>query len=162
MPDLLNKPPKQVLLFSVQDIYACIDLLCVNKILSLPQLNIMPGCSNYLAGLMNLSGKSIPVIDLALRLGAHRKTPYSTDTPILLCSHGAQQIGIIVDEIIGLNSFTDNLLQENTQFSTNDSPFLGTLNLNSQLYLLMDIQKIINTQFADNESTIHRVQKTHD
>ena len=121
-----DKPPDTqltVVHFLFQNIHACIELQYIDKVLPLPLLEAVPGSPAYLIGLMNLAGKSIPVIDLSLRLGMQRVIPFALDMPILLCSDGDQKTGIIIDKVLGLVNIEETELQMRHDFSKNESVF---------------------------------------
>src|SRR5688572_13212494 len=106
----MNKMPEamlpasefRVLQFKLQNIYVCIDLRFVERVLPLPLLEEVPASYPYLAGLLNYSGLSIPVINLAWRLGLPCHKPYSLDMPVILCQEDSHHAGLIVDDLIGI------------------------------------------------------------
>ena len=57
-----------ILQILMQHIHLCIPLQYIIKVFPLMELKEIPGTPPYCAGLMNVRGESIPVIDLALRL----------------------------------------------------------------------------------------------
>ena len=141
----------QVLHFLLQNMHGCIELNHVKRILPLPALESVPGSSPFLVGLMNLAGKSIPVIDLSLRLGMQRSQPYSLEQPILLCNDGSQQAGIIVDDILGLADIKSSELQMQHDFDKEESPFLAIATINTELALLLNIKHIITVNLSTKE-----------
>src|SRR5579871_1770841 len=102
MEDEIERPKLQVLHFLVSNVRMCIDLKYIKKVLPLVQLERIPGSPVYLVGLLNLAGKSIPVIDLAMRLGLHRHQAYTIDMPILICFDNEHEVGFIIDKVLGL------------------------------------------------------------
>jgi len=138
----------QVMQFQIHDVNVCIDLQYIKKVLPLPLLETVPASQSYLVGLMNFSGKSIPVIDLAWRLELIREVPYSIDTPILLCTDGKQEVGLIVDKILGLASVDASCIQVQNEFTTSESPFLATILLESKLTLLLDINYVFDLNYS--------------
>lgn len=135
----------QIIHFTVENVHLCIDLQFINKIIILPMLKSVPGCPNYLAGLLNMASKSIPVIDLAIRLGLHRRKKYSLETPILICSYSDRETGLIVDSIGGLKLIAEGILQMRDEFNDPHLPFHGVLPIDGQLALLIDMKRILTT-----------------
>jgi purine-binding chemotaxis protein CheW len=111
-------------------------------------LESVPGTTHYLAGLMNFSGESIPVIDLALRLKLNHSDIYTVDTPILLCSDGIHQMGMIVDKVIGLYDINEGDLRYHDEFNNENSPFFASVSLNVKLSLLLNINQLFETRFT--------------
>lgn len=133
----------QVIYFVLKNVHMCVDLSAVIKALPLVLTEPVPNSPNYVVGLMNLGGKSILIIDLAIRLGLQRNEPYLLDTPILLCSDGSQQCGVIVDKIVELCNINTDALQMSDAFKNSGLPFLGTIAHDSKLILLIDMHHVL-------------------
>ena len=152
MNNLIVEPTLQLLDFRLDDVQVCIELQYVIKILPLVYLDSVPGSPAYLAGLMNIAGRSIPVIDLAIRLGLQRVAPYSLDSSILLCKKGQHLAGMIVDKVLDLLCVKSSALQMNTEFNDADSLFLAAVSAKNDFSLLVNMNKILPIEFAENKS----------
>lgn len=148
---LAIKNKLQILHFQVQDIYLCLELKYIEQVLPLVLLKNIPNCPNYVAGLLNLGGRSIPVIDLIMRLGFERKDNYTLTTPIILCKHEDQQIGFIVNNINGIDDIDRNLLQVRQEFKKPASPILGMVTLNEKVSLLINIHPLLKDNLLAGE-----------
>ncbi len=133
----------KLLQFLVQGVHLCMDFHYIERVLPLPLLEKVPAGPLYLAGLMNLRGQSIPVIDLALRLGLTRDLEYSLNTPILLCSDNSHQVGLIIDKIFGMIDVEEKSIQMHEEFVRNHSPFLGAVTLDAGVSLLINTSQIL-------------------
>lgn len=131
----------KLLEFSVQDIHLSIDFRYVERVLPLPLLERVPTGPFFLAGLMNLRGKSIPVIDLGMRLGLMRSVDYSLNAPVLLCTDNDTQVGLIIDKIFGFVEVENESVQMHEKFD--HSPFLGALPLEAGISLLLNPAEIL-------------------
>ncbi|MBY0545599.1 MAG: chemotaxis protein CheW [Gammaproteobacteria bacterium] len=132
----------QTLRFHLQNTHVCMDICYVDKIIPLLQLEPVPNCPLYLVGLMNMEEKIIPVIDLAMRVGICRDEPYTLDTPILLCTYDTHQAGLIVDKVEGLIEFDKKNIQMHEEFNADTAPFIGSITLNEELSLLLNMNYI--------------------
>src|ERR1044072_7892515 len=103
---MLNKNLK-VLHFLLQDTQLCVNVRYIEKILPLPLLQTVPASPVYLAGLMNLKNKCVPILDLALCLGLARNQLYPLNILVLLCSDGMNKLGLIVDKVLGLSEIDE-------------------------------------------------------
>lgn len=139
MDKVVNKSSIEVLHCLIENVHICIDVDYINKTVLLPMLNPVPGCPNYVVGLMNLSGKGVLVIDLALRAGLKRHTSYSLDTPILICCYQSYEIGVVVDQVLGLEKIDKYNVQYRKEFDNQESIFLATALINSTLALLINM-----------------------
>lgn len=157
-----------VLNFLLQNLHACIELTFVKRVLPLTVIEAVPSSPNYLVGVMNLAGKSIPVIDLSLRLGMSRSQPYDLNQPILLCFDGYQQVGIVVDEIIGLQDIEKSTMQLHDEFTKDNSAFLAIIPGQQDLSLLLNIKSILaidltasEIKLSIDETLLNKAKKHH-
>ncbi len=141
---MLKLESSQVLQFQVEKINACATLSFVNKVILLPYLEKVPGSPRHLAGLMNHAGQSIPVIDLAMYLQLNAEQTYTLATPIVICTMGSRQMGLIVKRVLGLSMMQADSLQMADQFGASHSPFIATIHLNSALTFLLNIPKLMS------------------
>lgn len=140
----------QLLHFKIQETYACLNLKIVKKILPLLALEKIPESPDYLVGLLNFAGESVPVIDLAWRLNLMNHARYNLDTPIILCDNGTNVAGLIVDNIVGITSVSKQKLQKKKEFQESSSPFLAAVEIDSNLALLINPDIILNVTFTES------------
>jgi purine-binding chemotaxis protein CheW len=139
--------------FLTQNVRVCIELQYVEKVLQLMMLEPVPGGPDELAGLLNLAGKSIPVIDLALYLGLSRDKLYLLNTPILICSLDSHQIGIIVDDVLGLENVLNNDFQMRGEFDATNSPFSAVVTIENELSLLINVHCLMDVSLITRAPT---------
>lgn len=70
----------------------------VQELFFLPALTPIPEAAVEVAGVLNLRGRMIPVIDLNQRLGQPRQ-PYTIKHVVILISLGPQTVGLIVEAV---------------------------------------------------------------
>jgi len=157
-----DKRHLQVLHLLICHVRICIALEHINKVLPLASLEPVPGGPEYLVGLLNLAGKSIPIIDLATYLGLPRDDNYTVDTPILICNYDDQKFGMIIDHVKGISTVEDETLQMCDEFKKDNSPFLAVVTIDSELSLLINIPKILsinllsaNDYVASDDKLLH-------
>ncbi len=83
------------------DVYA-IDILNIRELIEYGNLTAVPMMPDYIAGVMNLRGSVVPVIDLATRFGAQTtEIGKRTSIAVVEVSDGeaASELGIVVDQV---------------------------------------------------------------
>lgn len=65
----------------------------------------VPHTPPYVAGVMNLRGKVIPVVNLRLKFG-FEAVPFTKETCIIVVDGSAGQVGAIVDQVTGVVEFS--------------------------------------------------------
>lgn len=146
--------------FIVNDIHLCAYLKNIDKVLPFVTLTPIPESPTYLAGLMNIEGHHVPVIDLFLKLGFVRTTPYALDTPIILFSNAGKQIAVIVDEVLGLFDLDQNKLQADENINDRSSPFIASYVNDKDSYLLINISYLLDFGNSKDNSLYEYKSKT--
>jgi purine-binding chemotaxis protein CheW len=93
---------KQWLAFRVAEQGFGLDIRCVREIVRLPQITAVPQSPAHIAGVMNLRGQIVPIVDLGKRLGGAPKPPMpgpdSRKSRVLVLTLSAKLTGLLVDE----------------------------------------------------------------
>lgn len=88
-----------------------IDIMTVREIRAWSPVTRLPRVPDYVAGVVNLRGAVLPVIDLAARLGweATEATPRN---PIIVIEHQGQMRGLIVHDVADIVGIEAGSLQQ--------------------------------------------------
>lgn len=93
---------RQFLSFRLGDEYFAVSIEGIREIIEFPGLTAIPLTPPFLAGVINLRGAVVPVIDLSVRFG-RAKTEVGRRTCIVIVEvavdHELQALGIIVDAV---------------------------------------------------------------
>jgi len=144
-----QQPIQQVLHFFSAGSQFCIDLSSVAKVFPIVLFQYVPEGPAYLRGLMTLGGKSVPVIDLAIRLGEKNPNQYTVDTPIVLCTDGHRQVGLIVDQVAGVEKVEEKDLQMRPMFKKDSKPpFKAVVGTPRGLSLLLDMERVLDIDLS--------------
>ena len=76
----------------------CVRATLVKEVALLPYLAPVVDAAPYLAGMFNLRGALIPVIDLGFFLG--RRAPARPEDSVVICETSRRHIGVIVNEVL--------------------------------------------------------------
>lgn len=99
--------PSQILLFDLQGEQYAFDVLHVREVVSMVKVTPLPSSLDFMAGVINLRGSVIPVVDLRRKF-QFPPVDATADTSIVLAEIHFQQelvvIGAIVDAVRGVVS----------------------------------------------------------
>jgi purine-binding chemotaxis protein CheW len=140
---LAEKNKLQLLHFTVQKNHFCLELNFIQQVLPLVSLKMIPNSQDNVVGLLNLAGLAITVIDLATRVGIPRHENYSINSPILLCTAGELQLGLIIDTIFGIEEVERQSIQMRPEFQKPSSFFLGAVQLENEMTFLFNIHALL-------------------
>ena len=130
----------------------CIDLADVERVFPLVAVQEIPGGPDYLVGLISLHGTSIPIIDLALKLGLADPKNYDIDTPIVLCRTGGLIGGLVVSEVIEVAQPMVSDVQMVAEFAHSRPPLCGTVTIQQGLSLLIDTLRVLTLDLGESEA----------
>lgn len=149
MNQALNDSSIDLLYCKTQDIHLCIELCQIEKTVLLAAIDPLPRSADFVAGLLNIAGNSVIVIDLAIYLGRSRHSQYTLDTPILLCRTGKQLLGIIIDKIIKITYENRAAIQRLNPLDQDSKLFNGVIPIDNQLALIIDVKRLASINFFD-------------
>jgi chemotaxis-related protein WspB len=143
----------QFLLFRLgKDAYG-IDTRRVLRVLPLLECKSLPHAPAFVAGLMNLRGDNIPVIDLSL-LGGNEKSAARFDTRILLVEYHSRQgathpLGLIVERARDIRHI-DPASFRDSGVDSSPAPYLGKVAMeNGDILQLVEVDHLLNDAAAD-------------
>lgn len=119
---------RELITFEVEGQVFGLDIMAIREIRAWSPTTRLPRVPSYVAGVVNLRGTVLPVIDLAARLG-WRPTEASPRHAIIVTQQGAQISGWIVDSVSDIVTLDSADLQPPPPTATGDTvvPFLEGL-----------------------------------
>jgi purine-binding chemotaxis protein CheW len=133
----------QVVGFRVgQELFA-IPIEAVHEIVRVPTITAVPDSPRSVAGVMNLRGKIIPVIDLRVRLGVEPVA--DGKNRVLVVEVGARKLGLIVDEACDVIKVPEEQIERVPEvFDPAEVRFVVAIaKLHDRLLLLLDLPRIV-------------------
>lgn len=145
-----NVVVNQYLTFAVADEEYAIDILRVREILAYAQLTRVPRAPQFVAGVMNLRGSVVPVVDLRVKLGM-AATRITSRTCIIvievLSESGRTTMGVLTEDVKQVMELRADEVEAAPSFGTKiDLAFLsGMGDLGDRFALILDVDKVLTT-----------------
>ncbi|MCX7668446.1 MAG: chemotaxis protein CheW [Anaerolineae bacterium] len=118
-----------------------LDIRDVIEVLGMVALKPMPQTQPWLAGLLNLRGRVVPVIDLRRRLGLAPRS-YGLDTPIIVARQADRPVGLIVDEATEVLTLPGHALTLPDALTGAEHAVSTVARLNDRLILQLDLDRV--------------------
>lgn len=136
----------QLACFRVGDQLYSLDLLRIKEVIRPLKLTPVPKAPVFIEGVINLRGVVLPVVDLRKRFD-QPVSQANSKTRIMICVLSGKIIGLIVDEVVEVKSFTRNEIQPAPRFikGLDTDYFLGVCQRNDDLVMIMNLEKILST-----------------
>jgi len=137
------------LIFGLHGSLYAVTALAVCEIISLPELTPLPESPAFVAGVINLRGKVVPIIDLNARLGYSRQS-YQTSDSVIILEDGSTPIGIIVNEVRRVQSIASEHIEAlpassaAAQTEESEGHFLnGIAKVDAEIILLLHLENLL-------------------
>lgn len=151
LPSAAENQKAEWLSFKVAELDYAVDILKVREIRTWEQCTRIPYAPGYVAGLINLRGAIVPIIDLRKRLGMATKS-YDAETVILIMDveliDGHKTIGIIVDAISEVVETDSTNSQFDPEFDlTIDKRFVaGIADDGANMVILLNVDTLLDLE----------------
>lgn len=143
----------QYIIFNLGEEEYAIPISIVEEIVKIQNLIRVPKSKEYFAGIMDIRGKVVPMIDLSKRLNVKTNESSVQDRAIVI-KIGGKSVGIIVDKVSHVVQFTSNNIDPPPPSVKGISSryIIGVGKKENRFVILIDIEKILT---AEEISEIH-------
>ncbi|MAM70456.1 MAG: hypothetical protein CMP91_04845 [Gammaproteobacteria bacterium] len=130
-------------------------LLKVNEIIEYQKLTHLPGCADWIRGVINLRGRLLPAYDATAFFSPDKQKTLKRGTQIIVLEQGAMLCGLIPQELYGMQKVyheeaevisTEGQSDENSVLSYTNS----ALTLNNETWHQLDILQLARMLFHAN------------
>jgi len=131
---------RQLITFRLGEQSFGLDIMAIREIRAWSPATRLPHVPPYVAGVVNLRGTVLPVIDLAARLGWEPANP--TDRHVIIVAQvGTQLRGLIVDAVSDIVTAQDEEMQPPPATGSDEVvPYLeGLLALEDRMVMVLDL-----------------------
>jgi purine-binding chemotaxis protein CheW len=117
----------------------------VREINRISEITKVPEVPTYVAGVMNLRGKVIPVVNLRLRM-SFEAAAYTKETCIIVVDASVGQVGLIVDSVNSVLNL-DNAQVDHSPVATDKSSYIeGIGKLENGMLMILDIHRCLENK----------------
>ncbi|OJU62440.1 MAG: hypothetical protein BGO01_08125 [Armatimonadetes bacterium 55-13] len=138
------KTDEQLVVFRLDNESYGIDIFRVNEIIRLREITPIPRTGHHIRGLVNLRGKTIPVVDLHARFSIN--VAEDTDsTRIIVVESEQGNVGIVVDEVKEVITLENDQIEQTPALvaSVSTDFVRGVAKQDGQLITLLDLDKAL-------------------
>ncbi|MCU0946669.1 MAG: chemotaxis protein CheW [Porphyrobacter sp.] len=127
-----------------------LDIMTIREIRAWSPVTRLPRVPDHVAGVVNLRGAVLPVIDLSVRLG-WPPTEATARNPIIVTEYQGQSRGLIVHDVNDIVAIETSALQQPDAGSADPmTHFLeGVAPLDDEMVMVLDLKKLMSTDELD-------------
>jgi purine-binding chemotaxis protein CheW len=127
----------------------------VCEINRMTRISPVPQVPDFVAGVMNLRGKVVPVVDLARRFGFPACVP-TRETCIIVVEGSCGQVGNIVDSVSGVVDLSAEKIQNPLAATNQENSFvIGLGQVDDGVIILMDASEVLSRNEMMDLRSIH-------
>jgi len=131
----------RLLLFGVRErVYGC-GIGAVREIVPMRRASRLPGAPPYVAGLINLRGTVITVLDLGVRLVGEAVDANAGS--IVIVEHGAKVVGLCVDDVRDVQALDGAQLDPVATGDAGAGLVLGVGRAGGNVVIVLDVQALV-------------------
>jgi purine-binding chemotaxis protein CheW len=138
---------KQMVLFKLGSETYGLDIATVHEIIRMQPITKVPKTPFYVEGVINLRGKTIPVIDMGKRFGME-KVERDKSNRIVVVNLEDTTMGIIVDSVTEVLSISNDSIEPVSDIvTTSNSDYLaGIAKLTDKMVILLELNKLLSRE----------------
>lgn len=136
-----------------------VDISQVREIIAMMKITPVPRTPKYVAGVINLRGSIIPVIDTRLRFEMP-PLEYTEQTAIIIIEINNVSIGFVVDKVEEVLTIDEANISEPPKFGTNiNTDFIKNIaRMGEMVIMILDLEKLFE---AEELSMLDAMSKTN-
>ena len=140
----MSKTSNKYLIFEVDEEYA-LDVANVLQIIEMADITRVPDAPDYVAGIINLRGHVVPVIDMRKRF-RKGKGADGLSRCIVIAEIENNMLGLIVDSVVDLIDIDDDMIKDSPRVGTSFAYVFvkGIGIVGEKMHLIVDADKLVN------------------
>lgn len=137
-------PEEQLVLFRIAGQTYGLDIHCVQRLLAMPAVTRIPGAPGCVAGVTEVRGQVVPLIDMRRRLG-QEPADEAESRRVVIVESGGSQVGLVVDAVTEVFRLPASAVEarEETAVSLDDPLVRGIGKDGQRLIILLDNEEIL-------------------
>lgn len=131
----------EILHFTVAGVHYAINVVKVKELLQIENISKIPNSHPAVSGISLIRGEMISIVDLLYVL-ENEKNPNVKTSMTLVCEFNKIKVGFAIEAVLGIHriGWSDIFKPDNL---TTNSLIIGNINLNNQIIMLLDFERIV-------------------
>lgn len=133
---------RTLIVFRLSGRHYGVPVVDVVEVLRMVSVTSVPDAPEWVAGVIDLRGRTLPIVDLRTRLGLDHRPP-DLDTMIVVVSRDGCLAGLIVDEAVEAITVPGDAIAPPDGLVGENHPLAGIMNTDERLVLVVDVARLI-------------------
>ena len=141
-PQKVGDDSWQAVAFLLADERLLVNMKEISEVIEVPNITLLPGVQPWIAGLANVRGVTLPLVDLGLYLDKESSRSHARCHVISLDRPDAR-FGLIVDQIIGMRQVNNQDIKPLAESTTFENYLSGQVEITEELWQIFDTDQLI-------------------
>ena len=140
------------IVFMCNDQKIAVNIDATERIVLLEHITLLPDTSSYIKGVIDYNEEVVPVVDMNERL-FNQSYQRTEQTKVIVAFWKKQKIGLIVDDVISVQDFSDQQLQSTTDNATdekNKRSISAIVRTNGDIITIIEVENLFSID-GENE-----------
>ncbi len=135
---------KQMIIFDIGKEKFGVKITCIHEINRMTEITELPDTSRYFAGIINLRGDIISVVDLRKRLGLEN-VKNTEDTRIIVVEYEDDDVGLIVDAVSEVLHINEEDIEDPPQsmVGIKNDYLTGVVKIDENIVNILDLNNLL-------------------
>ena len=134
-----------VVVFAVDGASCAVPLEATERALHMVAVSPLPGAPTILAGVINLHGSVVPVVDLRRRLGLAPR-PYGLRAHLLLVTSPRRRLALSADQVLGVRTIPEDSVLPSRLVAPGLGALAGIAALPDGLLFIHDLEAVLSDE----------------
>jgi purine-binding chemotaxis protein CheW len=130
-----------LLILSLEARTVALDLERVLEVIRMVAIAPLPEAPEWVPGVINVRGATIPVVDLRCRFGLDR-ADYGLNTQIIICSAGSRLVGVVAEAAAEIAAVAADDVQRPDELVGDDHPLVSVACIDGSLVPVLDVDRV--------------------
>ena len=141
---------RELITFRVGQQEFCTDIMAVREIRGWTPATALPRTPDFVAGVINLRGAVLPIVDLSARLGLGPAEPTARHV-IIVAQIGEQVVGLLVGAVSDILTVTDDMVQPTPDVASDMAKTFvrGLLTIEGRMISLIALDRVLPEQVLE-------------
>ena len=131
----------EILHFTVAGVHYAINVVKVKELLQIENIAKIPNSHPAVSGISLIRGEMISIVDLLYVL-ENKRNENVKNSMTLVCEFNKIKVGFAIEAVLGINRIGWSAIMKPDDLNAN-SLIIGNINLNDQIIMLLDFEKIV-------------------
>ncbi len=133
--------PSQLVVVELEGHEYALPLECAVEVLRIVAVTPVPGTSPWMAGVVNLRGNVIPMVDLRVRMGLEPKE-VDPSAMFVVARVGERVVGLMTDRVVGVVAVPGSAIELPQEVASSGGMVTAVARSETRLVPILDLEKV--------------------